>query len=440
MAGDVSKRKEAPTMKLNKFHMETMMSEIMRRMKKSDLLQKKHADDFFDNVSQVSEEKSAEEAQKSSPPEEVLEQPNIEAETYAKSLSLNSQGHCKDLDMVNSLPEMFVMFMEHNKSLDYPEKRLELILQQPVFYSSKSFDSNVFKENSFVMSWSKHKIATGYLFSSSHVWKEFMVRNFQKPKSLRDETDFICNSVFKLGILCSESDKPWHALRSLLENCVVLSFDDILVYNTFFDKQVEPWLRDSRFELDLLCSEYEELVPVLKLFFKNHVILCLDTILVYNTYFDMHHQVTTGSVSKEKKQTPYLSARDLEMELKDEPEAGMEHNELILAMKNKTNKLEKLWIRFMDELGLFQPKRRSNIQDKDPLSLADEPATKFKSKKQRQQLSFLKIIPSNHLPPPKSSHISLKSSDHPSKESGTKGSHHKGFITSGCDSSRVAGD
>ncbi|KAL0650117.1 hypothetical protein Bca4012_092808 [Brassica carinata] len=117
-----------------------------------------------------------------------------------------------------------------------------------------------------------------------------MVRNFQKPKSLRDETDFICDFGFKLGILCSESDKPWHVLRSLLENCVVLSFGDILVYNNFFDKQVEPWLRDSRFELDLLCSEYKELVAVLKLFLKNHAISCLDSIMVYNTYFDIHHQ------------------------------------------------------------------------------------------------------------------------------------------------------
>ncbi|WZZ44681.1 hypothetical protein YC2023_040940 [Brassica napus] len=33
-----------------------MMSEIMKRMKNSDLLQKKHADDFFDNVSQVQKE------------------------------------------------------------------------------------------------------------------------------------------------------------------------------------------------------------------------------------------------------------------------------------------------------------------------------------------------------------------------------------------------
>ena len=42
--------------------------------------------------------------------------------------------------------------------------------------------------------------------------------------------------------------------------------------------------------------------------------------------------------------------------------------------------------------------------------------------------SFLKIIPSNHLPPPKSSYISLKSSDHPSKESGTIESPYQGFM------------
>ncbi|KAF3609336.1 hypothetical protein DY000_02047856 [Brassica cretica] len=138
--------------------------------------------------------------------------------------------------------------------------------------------------------------------------------------------------------------------------------------NTFFDKQAEPWLRDSRFELDLLCSKYEELVPVLTVFFKNHVIMCLDTILVYNSYFDMHHQGTTGLVSKEKKKTPCLSARDLEMEV-------LEENDFKTGRK-----------------------------------------------------SFLKIIPSNHLSSTKSTHISLKSSDHPSKESGTIESPYQGFI------------
>ena len=53
------------------------------------------------SVSQVLEENSAEEAQKSSPPEEVLEKPNnIEAEIDAKSFSLS---------MVNFVPEMFFM-------------------------------------------------------------------------------------------------------------------------------------------------------------------------------------------------------------------------------------------------------------------------------------------------------------------------------------------
>ena len=62
------------------------------------------------SVFQVSGENSAERAQKSSPPEEVLEQPNnIEVETDAKSFSLNSQEHCKDLDMANYVSEMFVM-------------------------------------------------------------------------------------------------------------------------------------------------------------------------------------------------------------------------------------------------------------------------------------------------------------------------------------------
>ncbi|KAF3529874.1 hypothetical protein DY000_02040082 [Brassica cretica] len=48
--------------------------------------------------SQVLEENSAEEAQTSSPPDEVLEKPdNIEAKTDAKSFSLNSQEHSNEV-------------------------------------------------------------------------------------------------------------------------------------------------------------------------------------------------------------------------------------------------------------------------------------------------------------------------------------------------------
>ncbi|KAF2555550.1 hypothetical protein F2Q68_00015089 [Brassica cretica] len=214
--------------------------------------------------------------------------------------------------------------------------------QQPVFCSRKSFDSFVFKENSFVLSFSKHKIATGYLFSSSHVRKESMEN--PGPQGKVGFPDF--PPITEIDGEFRFPQQP----------------------NTFFDKQAEPWLRDSRFELDLLCSKYEELVPVLTVFFKNHVIMCLDTILVYNSYFDMHHQGTTGLVSKEKKKTPCLSARDLEMEV-------LEENDFKTGRK-----------------------------------------------------SFLKIIPSNHLSSTKSTHISLKSSDHPSKESGTIESPYQGFI------------
>ena len=59
MVGDVSKRKKESTMKLDKLQMETMMSEIMKRMKENDLLQKKQADNVFSNVSQVQKDAKA---------------------------------------------------------------------------------------------------------------------------------------------------------------------------------------------------------------------------------------------------------------------------------------------------------------------------------------------------------------------------------------------
>src|SRR5690606_40276797 len=68
--------------------------------------------------------------------------------------------------------------------------------------------------------------------------------------------------------------------------CVVLSFDDIQVYNTFFEKHVEPLLNDCKFELNHLCADSKKVMHSLKFFY---VISCLDTILVYNTYFDRHH-------------------------------------------------------------------------------------------------------------------------------------------------------
>ena len=39
--------------------------------------------------------------------------------------------------------------------------------------------------------------------------------------------------------------------------------------------------------------------------------------------------------------------------LEDESKSGMEHNELILAMKLMSNKMEKRWISLMNGLGIF---------------------------------------------------------------------------------------
>ncbi|KAL0864746.1 hypothetical protein Bca101_043864 [Brassica carinata] len=52
MAGDFSKQNEAPTVKLNKFRMEAMMSQMMKQIK-STLRSEKETDDFFGNVSQL---------------------------------------------------------------------------------------------------------------------------------------------------------------------------------------------------------------------------------------------------------------------------------------------------------------------------------------------------------------------------------------------------
>ena len=111
-----------------------------------------------------------------------------------------------------------------------------------------------------------------------------MVKTLLEQKSPRVKSDF-CDSVLKLDIMCVETDKLSHILRSLLENCVVLSFDVILVCNTFFEKQSEPLISDSQSKLTLLCSDFEKDMHVLKMF---NIISCLDTILVYNAYFDVH--------------------------------------------------------------------------------------------------------------------------------------------------------
>ena len=91
--------------------------------------------------------------------------------------------------------------------------------------------------------------------------------------------------MIKLGLLSSENDKTWHLLRSFRNIFVVLNCDDIVVYNTFFEKRLKLLINVSRSELTLLYSDVEKDMHVLRMI---DIVACLDTILVYNVYFDVH--------------------------------------------------------------------------------------------------------------------------------------------------------
>ncbi|KAF2566503.1 hypothetical protein F2Q68_00025375 [Brassica cretica] len=126
----------------------------------------------------------------------------------------------------------FDQFLKHNKGFDHFEESLELDLQLPDFCARNSFDSFVFKENSFNLSCYRYALITDHV---RHVLK------------------------MSYDISCLES---------------------ILIYNTFFDKSADPGISNSRFEIDLLCSKSEKLAHVLNSFFSNCAITCPNTILV----------------------------------------------------------------------------------------------------------------------------------------------------------------
>ncbi|KAF3610911.1 hypothetical protein DY000_02047220 [Brassica cretica] len=84
----------------------------------------------------------------------------------------------------------FDQFLEHSKSFDHLEKSFELDLQQPILCAIKSFDSFVFKENSFNLNSYRHALITSNLFASTCVLDEFMVKTLLEQKSPRVETDF----------------------------------------------------------------------------------------------------------------------------------------------------------------------------------------------------------------------------------------------------------
>uniref|UniRef100_A0A0D3EBB7 Uncharacterized protein n=1 Tax=Brassica oleracea var. oleracea TaxID=109376 RepID=A0A0D3EBB7_BRAOL len=209
-----------------------------------------------------------------------------------------SKEHYKELCIISSVPDMFDKVSSNDikcSGLDHLEKSFKLDL---VFCSRKSFDSFVFKENSFSLSSYGHELITGILIASSYALDDFKVSTLLEQNSHKAETNFCGDSVLKpvhsysesdleLNLLCPESDQVRHVLEMFYGSSCL---EKILIYNTFFDKHDEPWIRNSQFELNILGSKSEKLVHVLRLFFRNYTITCLETLLVINSYFDVNFE------------------------------------------------------------------------------------------------------------------------------------------------------
>ncbi|XP_056858020.1 uncharacterized protein LOC130507328 [Raphanus sativus] len=185
----------------------------------------------------------------------------------------------------------FDQFLTHSKCFDHLEETLELDLQPPDFYARKPFDSFVFEGIGFDLSSSRHTLIIDELCGTSYALDGILIKKLLEQKSLetKSETDFceldFCDFVLQPDILCFETDKTWHLLRSSRDHCVVLSFDDILIYNTFFDKSLKSLINISQSELKLVCSDVEQDMHVLKM---SNIVACLEKNLVCNIYFDEH--------------------------------------------------------------------------------------------------------------------------------------------------------
>ncbi|CAF2365261.1 unnamed protein product [Brassica napus] len=272
------------------------------------------------SVSQVAKEDSAEKEPESTTQEE--QQKNLQTESAHESLSYDLQEHCKEFNMVASVPRMFVKvstedikrfgldkvkdffvfqnlffdnmfksfkelkpeiifdqkrfqnqnnnisghilsfdhFLKHGKSFDHFEKVLELELKQSDF-CLKPCDSFVrTEERSFVTNFHVHKLILDNSFVSAYELNE--PKKLQEPKLHQSDFRFKFVKSAKFSEFELDNDSKH----------VGWFFDDILVYNTFFDKPA------AQLKLDITDSEC--------------VNLNLNDIWVYNTSFDMITHLT----------------------------------------------------------------------------------------------------------------------------------------------------
>src|SRR5690606_31661553 len=175
----------------------------------------------------------------------------------------NISGHVLSLDQ----------FLKHCQRLDHCQKVLKLELKQSDICFRKPCDSfaRITYKHSFV-NFPKHELVIDNSPAFIHVLKE--PRKLHEPKLHHSVTRFAIVrsasiSEFKLDCLHSETESKR----------VGLLFDDILVYNTFFDRHL--------------------LLLKLEIIGSGCVVLWLVNILVYNTFFDMiTHLIFTKQAEK----------------------------------------------------------------------------------------------------------------------------------------------
>ncbi|KAG5399217.1 hypothetical protein IGI04_021031 [Brassica rapa subsp. trilocularis] len=173
------------------------------------------------SVSQVAKEDSAEKEPESTTQEE--QQKNLQTESAHESLSYDLQEHCKEFNMVASVPR-------------------------------------ITEERSFVTNFHVHKLILDNSFVSAYELNE--PKKLQEPKLHQSDFRFKCVKSAKFSKFELDNDSKH----------VGWFFDDILVYNTFFDKPA------AQLKLDITDSEC--------------VNLNLNDIWVYNTSFDMITHLT----------------------------------------------------------------------------------------------------------------------------------------------------
>uniref|UniRef100_A0A0D3A8H5 Uncharacterized protein n=1 Tax=Brassica oleracea var. oleracea TaxID=109376 RepID=A0A0D3A8H5_BRAOL len=213
--------------------------------------------------------------------------------TTPASFSHDLQEHCVKSDLINYLPNMFVKISSHDVICFGLDMMKDFCVSKSVFENMiNSF--KLFKPEKLVDQKCFQKgngICSEFILSFDQFLKHSKgIDHFEKSLVLDlKQTDFcdleFCDSVLQLNLVCSETNRTWHLLRSFRDNCVVFSFNDILVYNTFFDNRLDHLIVDSQSELKLVCSDVEQDMHDLKM---NTIGAYLNKIMVCNVYFDVH--------------------------------------------------------------------------------------------------------------------------------------------------------